>query len=81
MDINESLLNFNSLSSLSPSIIWIVFGIALFFSILYSAILLYHWFKYGAGNKIFSRGVVLIYISGVIALLIVMALSAIGFTS
>lgn len=81
MGITQSLLNFNSLTSLSPSLIWILFGVVLFFSALYSAILLYHWFKYGSGNKIFSGGVVLIYIGGVIVLLILMALSALSFTS
>lgn len=80
MDIRDSLLNFSSLSP-SPSLIWVVFGVVLFFSIVYSAILLYHWFKYGRGNKIFSRGVIGIYLGGVIVLLIVMALSALRFTT
>lgn len=80
MDINDFALNFASLSSLSPSLIWIVFGVALFFSALYSAILLYHWFRYGIGNKIFSGGVVLIYLGGVVFLLTLMALSALSFT-
>ena len=80
MDINDSVLNFASFSSLSPSLIWIVFGLALFISALYSAILLYHWFRYGIGNKIFSGSVVAIYLSGVMFLLTLMALSALSFT-
>ena len=80
MDINESVLNFTLLSQLSPSLIWIVFGLALFISALYSAIMLYHWFRYGIGNKIFSGSVVLIYLGGVMFLLILMALSALSFT-
>ena len=81
MDTADSVLNFTPLSSLSPSLIWIVFGVVLFFSIVYSAILLYHWFKYGVGNKIFSRGVVGIYLGGVSFLLALMALSALSFTA
>ena len=80
MDINDSLLNFSSFSSLSSSLIWIVFGVALLFTAVYSSILLYHWFRYGIGNKIFSGGVVVIYLSGVMSLLILMALSALSFT-
>lgn len=80
MDINDSALNLTSLSSLFPSLIWIVFGLALLFSALYSAILLYHWFRYGIGNKIFSGSVVLIYLGGVVFLLTLMALSALSFT-
>ena len=81
MDTADSVLNFTPLSSLSPSLIWIVLGVVLFFSIVYSAILLYHWFKYGVGNKIFSRGVVGIYLGGVSFLLALMALSALSFTA
>ena len=80
MDINDSVLNFTSFSSLSPSLIWIVFGVALLFTAVYSSILLYHWFRYGIGNKIFSSSVVVIYLSGVMFLLILMALSALSFT-
>ena len=81
MDIPNSALNFTPFSSLSPSLIWIVFWVVLFFSALYSVILLYHWFRYGVGNKIFSRGVVGIYLSGVLFMLAVMALSALSFTT
>ena len=83
MGIKNFVLNFTSLS-FPPSaawIVWAVFWLILFFSVLYSAILLYHWFKYGRGNKIFSRGVIGIYLGGVIVLLIVMALSALRFTT
>ena len=81
MDLRDIALNFTPFSPLSPSVIWIVFGLVLFFSAVYSAILLYHWFKYGVGNRIFSRGVVGIYLGGVILLLELMALSALSFTT
>ena len=80
MDIQDSALNLISLSSLFPYLIWIVFGLILLFCTVYSAILLYHWSRYGIGNKIFSSTVIMLYLGGALFLLAVMALSALSLT-
>ena len=42
--------------NISPTIVWIIFSIALLVAIIASAVLLYHWKSYGMGDERIRKG-------------------------
>ncbi|PIT96749.1 hypothetical protein COT82_01485 [Candidatus Campbellbacteria bacterium CG10_big_fil_rev_8_21_14_0_10_35_52] len=60
----------------ADNVVWFVFFVAFAFFFIYSLILIYHWFKYGAGSFIIWLAMI-VYFSISLALISAMYFSAI----